>query len=64
MEDAYGKCGSQDNVIVMGDMNAIVGSEQDPPKEIVGGHGLGEHNERGDLWVEWCTTHKQMIMNT
>ena len=33
-------------------------------KEIVGGHGLGERNERGDLWVEWCTTHEQVIMNT
>ena len=28
-------------VIIMGDMIAKVGSEQDPLKEIVGGHGLG-----------------------
>ena len=34
LEDAYGKCGSQDIVIVMGDMNAKVGSEQDPLKGI------------------------------
>ena len=43
----YGKCGNQDIVIVMGDMNGNecnmneVGSEQGPLKEIVGGHGLG-----------------------
>ena len=38
------KCGNQDIVIVMGDLDANVGSEQDPLKEIVGGHGLGERN--------------------
>ena len=31
-------------------MNAKVESEHDPLKEIVGGHGLGERNEPGDLW--------------
>ena len=31
----------------MGDMNAKVGNEHDPLKEIVGGHGLGERNEQG-----------------
>ena len=40
LEEEYGKCGNQYIVIVMGDMNAKVGSEQDPLKEIVGGHGL------------------------
>ena len=48
----------------MGDMNAKVRSEQDPLKEIVGGHGLEERNERGDLWVKWCIIHEQVIMNT
>ena len=49
--------------MVMGDLNAKVGTEQDPQK-VVGQHGLGERNERGDLWVDWCTTHEQVIMNT
>ena len=35
LEDACGKCGNQYIMIVMGDMNAKVGSEQDPLKEIV-----------------------------
>ena len=41
---AYGKCGRQDNAIVMRDMNVKDGSEQDPVKEIVGSNGLGERN--------------------
>ena len=61
LEDAYGNCGNQDIVIVMGDMNAKVGSEQDPLKQIVGGHGLGERNERGNLWVEWCTALEHLV---
>ena len=48
----------------MGDLNAKVGTEQDPQKVVVGQHGLGERNERGDLWVDWCTTPEQVIMNT
>ena len=53
LEDAYKKCGNQNIVIVMGDLNAKVGSEQDTLQEIVGKHGLGERNDRGDLWVDW-----------
>ncbi len=64
LDVAHKACGSQDMVIVMGDMNAKVGQEQDPMKEIVGRYGLGQRNDRGDLWVDWCTTHEQVIMNT
>ena len=63
LEDAHKKCGNQDIVIVMGDLNAKVGGEQDPLQEIVGKHGLGERNDHGDLWVDWCATHEQVIMN-
>ena len=51
-------------MIVMGDLNVKVGGEQDPLQEIVGKHGLGERNYRGDLWVDWYATHAQVIMNT
>ena len=64
LDDAYKQCGSQEMVVVMGDLNAKVGTEQDPQKVVVGKHGLGESNERGDLCVDWCTTHEQVIMNT
>ncbi len=64
LNKAYKHCGSQDVIVVMGDLNAKVGNEQDPMKEIVGPHGLGERNERGDMWVDWCVAHNQVIMNT
>ena len=58
------QCGSQEIVVVMGDLNAKIGTEQDSQKVVVGQHGFGERNERGDVWVDWCTTHEQVIMNT
>ena len=36
LEDAYKKYSNTDIVIVMGDLNAKIGGEQDPLQEIVG----------------------------
>ena len=43
-------------------MNAKVGRGRFG--EIVGSYGLGERNERGDKWVEWCVESEQVILNT
>ena len=48
----------------MGDLNTKVGKEQDPLNVIVCPHGLGERNEKGGLWTEWCSSHDQVILNT
>ena len=50
--------------IVMGDLNAKVGTEQDPLQQVAGRYGLGSRNERGDMWVDWCMAHDQVIMDT
>ena len=50
--------------IVMGDLNAKAGNEQAPLLEIVGRHELGSRNERGDIWLDWCTIHDQVIPST
>ena len=47
-------------VIIMVDLTAKVGKEQDPLKVPVGQHGLGERNEGGDLWRQWCSIHNQV----
>lgn len=59
---AMKQCKSQDNIIVMGDVNAKVGKGRHG--NIVGPYGLGERNVRGDSWVEWCESYDQVIMNT
>ena len=49
-------------IVVMGDFNAH--EEQDPQKEVVGYRQLDSRHERGTMWVEWCGTNEQLIMNT
>ena len=46
----------------MGDLSAKVGSER--IEDTVGPYGLGDRNERGDKWIEWCTENNQVIGNT
>ena len=38
--------------------------KKDPLLQVVGRHGLGSRNERGDILVDWCTTNGQVITNT
>ena len=64
LDSAHKQAGSQDMTTVMGDLNVKVGNGQDPLLEVVRRHGLGHHNERGDIWVDWCTIHDRVITNT
>ena len=48
--------------IVMGDLNAKIGEGRHG--NLVGGFGLGDRNERGDRWLEWCEVWQQVILNT
>ena len=62
LDSAKRQAGSQDVIMVMGDLNAKVGSGSSG--YAVGPFGLGERNERGDSWVEWCEESGQVICNT
>ncbi|GFN84639.1 craniofacial development protein 2-like protein [Plakobranchus ocellatus] len=46
----------------MGDFNAKVGTEK--VDDIVGKHGLGIRNERGEKLIEWCQTNNIIVGNT
>ena len=46
----------------MGDLNAKVGQEQQG--SIVGEHGLGQRNERGERLVQFCQRNTLFIANT
>ena len=62
LNQAYHQCSSQEIKIVMGDMNAKVGEGK--VANIVGPFGLGDRNERGDMFVDWCVRNRQVITNT
>jgi len=62
MEDAIGSGRGDDYVIVLGDMNAVVGNESE--KDVTGSHGLGNRNERGQMLIDFCKRNHLSIMNT
>ncbi|GFO43306.1 craniofacial development protein 2-like protein [Plakobranchus ocellatus] len=62
LDTAKTQCKSQDPLIIMGDFNAKVGAEK--VDDIVGKHGLGIRNERGEKLIEWCQTNNIIVGNT
>jgi predicted transcriptional regulator len=63
LDKAKKECKSQEVVIMMGDLNAKVGSAT-RTNVVVGPHGLGDKKERGDKLIEWSTANGQIITNT
>lgn len=58
------KIKKQDIVVVMGDLNAKVGSDNTNRTRHMGTHGLGECNENGERFVEFCQNHDLTIGGT
>lgn len=56
------QCKQHEVNIVMGDLNAKVGRGREGA--VLGPYGLGDRNERGDRFIEWCEQHNQIIANT
>src|SRR6476661_6079280 len=51
-----------DNVIVMGDFNAVVGESKED--RVVGKFGLGKRNDRGESLIEFYKSQHLVITNT
>ncbi|KAL4717965.1 hypothetical protein ACJJTC_013004 [Scirpophaga incertulas] len=54
----------QDIVIVMGDLNAKVGTDNSGCERHMGTNGLGTRNENGELFLEFCQTNDLTIGGT
>ena len=51
--------------IIAGDFNAQVGAQKEYDDScILGAHGYGQRNGRGDWLLQWCTTHRLTLGNT
>lgn len=53
---------ASENLIILGDWNAVVGKGEE--QGIVGPYGCGVKNERGEKLIEFCAAHKLIITNT
>ena len=65
LENAKAQCKAQELLIIMGDLNAKVGKEKEGQGyNVIGKHGLGKGNERGERFIQWCEDNNQIITNT
>jgi len=62
LDAAKAQCKSQEVIIVMGDFNAKIGEGRED--DIVGPHGLGKRNERGEMLFQWCKANSMIVTNT
>src|SRR6476469_6543037 len=61
LEEILGKQKATDNVIVMGDFNAVVGEGKED--RVVGKFGLRKRNDRGERLIECCKSQNLVITN-
>ena len=54
----------RDIVIVMGDMNAKVGSDNTGREHVMGAEGMGTINENGEFFVDFCAMNDLVIGGT
>ena len=62
IQDAIKYAKSDEVMCTMGDLNATVGDER--YQNIVGMHGSGQRNERGERLIQFCQENKLIIANT
>lgn len=63
LQEAIDAIPKRDVLIIMGDANAKVG-KQETATEVCGKYGLGESNENGARFIEFCQANQLAISNT
>ena len=61
LQAAFNKTKRRDLTIVMGDLNAKVGSDNKDRESITGTQGVGSINENGELFCDFCATNGLVI---
>ena len=64
LQSVLHKTPNRDMLILMGDMNAKVGSDNTDRKHKMGKHGLSKMNENGKMLADFCFTNSLVIEST
>ena len=59
VDSARSQCKPEEITLVVGDLNAKVGRGRSG--KVFGNYRLGQRNERGDRWVEWCESWGRLL---
>ena len=63
IQGAIGKVKPRDVLMIMGDFNAKVGNDSNTWDTVLGRHGIGEQNERGERLLQFFQLHNMSIMD-
>ena len=61
LQSTIDKIPKKDLVIIIGDFNAKIGSDNTGREQVMGRHGEGEINENGELFVDMCAFNSMVI---
>ena len=64
LNDLVTQIPTQDQIVILGDLNARVGNDSDSWPTSLGKHGIGNINENGQRILEFCTLHNMCVTNT
>lgn len=64
LNENLNKIKQSDIKIIMGDLNAKVGTDNTNLEHVMGKHGMGRRNENGELFIELCSNHGLIIGGT
>ena len=55
---------TDEEVIVMGDLNGHIGTQREGYEQVMGYHGIGSRNGEGERVLDFCNVNHMKIMNT
>nr|KAG5687536.1 hypothetical protein BaRGS_013638 [Batillaria attramentaria] len=61
LQTVIDKGGAKDMTILMGDFNAKIGSDNTGYEDTMGTHGLGQMNENGERFADFCALNQLVI---
>ena len=61
LQTVLDKMKEKDVTILMGDVNAKIGSNNRGYEEVMGTHGIGEMNENGEMFADLCSFNRLII---
>ena len=64
LESTMQKCNRNDTLLIIGDLNAKVGKGTTKEIEVLGQHGTGTRNEKGERLCEFCEMNGLVITGT
>ena len=55
---------TDEEVIVMGDLNGHIGTQREGYGHVMGYHGIGSRNGEGERVLDFCNVNRKKIVNT